>query len=127
MELGVTQNKKGIMINVDTNVKNQIIGVPVKIIVFESQYTGRDCDRTCKYDEYLDFKNCSCEKCFFNKLVVAGRDQILYITTAATIVNKKAMNEKLIAFFTLFHYQLYVCYYQFLFLLIVTTIIQNIG
>lgn len=104
MELCVTQNKKGTMINVDTNVKNQIIGVFVKIIVFESQYVGCECDKTCKYDEYLDFKNCSCEECFFNKLVVAGRDQILNITRAATIVNKKAMNEKLIAFFALFHY-----------------------
>ena len=47
-----------------------------------------ECDKACKIGEYLDNKNCSCKKCFCNKLVLVCEDEILN-TTKTTIVHKK--------------------------------------
>ena len=36
-----------------------------------------DCDKACKIDEYLDIKNCSCEKYLIGKFVLGWEDEIL--------------------------------------------------
>ena len=44
-----------------------------------------DCeyDKACKSDEYLDIKNCSCEKRLIGKLLLACEDEILNTTEAS--------------------------------------------
>ena len=44
-------------------------------------------------DEYLDLKNCSCEKQLFGKLVIACEDDLLN-TTKASLVDKKSNMHK---------------------------------
>ena len=48
-----------------------------------------DCEynKTCKIDEYLFFKNCSCEKGLLNKLLLICKDEILN-TTETSLDNK---------------------------------------
>ena len=48
-----------------------------------------DCERnnSCKIYEYLDTKNCSCEKCLVSKLVLECEDEIL--NTTQTLFNDK--------------------------------------
>ena len=47
------------------------------------------CNKTCKIDECLDIKNCSCEKRLFGKLELAWEDEIL---------NKSENSQKKIVF-----------------------------
>ena len=35
-----------------------------------------ECNKACKIDEYLDIKNCSCEKCLIGKLLLECEDEI---------------------------------------------------
>ena len=60
------------------------------------------CYKASKIDEYLDIKNCSREKCLFDKLMLAFEDEILN-TTETLIVGRKVMWEKIMALFTRFH------------------------
>ena len=36
-----------------------------------------ECDKACKIDEYLDIKNCSCEKYLIGKFVLGWEDETL--------------------------------------------------
>ena len=36
-----------------------------------------ECNKACKIDEYLDIKNCSCEKRVIDKLVIECEEEIL--------------------------------------------------
>ena len=36
-----------------------------------------ECNKVCKIDEYLDIKNCSCEKHLIGKLLLEHQDEIL--------------------------------------------------
>ena len=54
---------------------------------------GCECNKACKIDEYLDIKNCSCEKRLIDKLVLECEDEILSKTE--TLLNdKKVANSK---------------------------------
>ena len=83
-----------------------------------------ECNKVCKVDQYLYIKNCSWEKCI-GKLVLACEDKILN-TTETSLFDKKVKCEKIIALVTIFHWQLYVYYYQLSILLLVITIMLNI-
>ena len=48
-----------------------------------------ECCKTCKIDEYLDIKNCSCKKRFFGKLELVCDDEILN-TTETSLDDKKS-------------------------------------
>ena len=63
-------------------------GVLVKMIMYDY-----DCNTACKIDEYLDIKNCSCEKCVFGKLVLVCKDEILK-ATETSLDNEKVTCEK---------------------------------
>ena len=52
-----------------------------------------ECNNACKVDEYLDIKNCSCEKRLFGKLVIACKNEISN-TTETPFDNKKVACEK---------------------------------
>ena len=45
------------------------------------------CNKACKIDEYLDIKNCSCEKRLTGKLVLECEDEIL--NTTEILLNDK--------------------------------------
>ena len=64
------------------------------------------CNETYKIDEYLDIKNCWCEKPLFGNLALVFEDEILN-TIEASLDNKKVICEEIIDLFTLFHRQLY--------------------
>ena len=54
---------------------------------------GCECNKACKIDEYLDIKNCSCEKRLIDKLVLECEDEIL--STTETLLNdNKVANSK---------------------------------
>ena len=36
-----------------------------------------ECDKACKIDEYLDIKNCSCEKRLIGTLVLESKNEML--------------------------------------------------
>ena len=42
-----------------------------------------ECNKACKIDEYLDNKNCLCEKRLISKLVLVCEDEILGPTEAS--------------------------------------------
>ena len=46
-----------------------------------------ECNKACKIDEYLDIKNCSCEKRLIGKLVLEYEDEIL--NTTEILLNDK--------------------------------------
>ena len=48
-----------------------------------------ECNKTCKIDEYLDIKNCSCKKRLFGKLELVCDDEILN-TTETSLDDKKS-------------------------------------
>ena len=52
-----------------------------------------ECNKACKIDEYVDNKNCSCEKRLVGKLVLAYEDEILNITETS-LDDKKGTWEK---------------------------------
>ena len=39
-----------------------------------------ECNKACKIDEYLDIKNCSCEKNLIGKLLLECEEEILNST-----------------------------------------------
>ena len=51
-----------------------------------------ECHTGCKFGEYLDIENCSCEKCLFDKLVLTCEYEILN-TTETPLNNKIAIFE----------------------------------
>ena len=51
-----------------------------------------ECNKTCKFDEYLRSKNCSCKKRLFRKLVLECEDEKL--NTIDTNKNYKKANCK---------------------------------
>ena len=46
-----------------------------------------ECNKACKIDEYIDIKNCSCEKRLISKLVLEHKVEILNATE--TLLEKK--------------------------------------
>ena len=46
------------------------------------------CNKICKIDEYLDIRNCSCEKRLLGKLVLVCEDEMLN-TTETSLDDKK--------------------------------------
>ena len=50
-------------------------------------------NKACKIDEYLDIRNCSCEKRLFSKLALACEDEILN-TNETSFDDKKVTCEK---------------------------------
>ena len=52
-----------------------------------------ECNKACKIDEYLNIKNCSCEKRLFGKLVLACEDEKLN-TAETSFDDKKVTYEK---------------------------------
>ena len=50
-------------------------------------------NKACKFVEYLDIKNCSCEKCLIRELELECEDEILN-TTETSIDGKKVPCEK---------------------------------
>ena len=83
MKVFVIQSKNGIMMNVAVSVKNYIIWVLVKMI--SPSMCNCECNKTYKIDEYLDIKNCFCEKRVIGKLVLECEDEIL--TTTKNLLN----------------------------------------
>ena len=67
--------KKGISINVGLFVK-KIRWLKFDYMWNPSTYDS-ECNKDCKIDEYLDIKNCSCEKCLSRKLTLACKNKIL--------------------------------------------------
>ena len=49
---------------------------------------GCECNKACKTDEYLDIKNCTCEKRLIGKLVLECDDEILN-TNESSLDDKK--------------------------------------
>ena len=78
-----------------------------------------------QYDEYVDIKNCSYEKRLIGKLILECEEKILN-SNEALLDDKKYHMQKVIALFILFHWYLYVCYYEFSCVLVVIFILQNI-
>ena len=61
MQVFVTINNLGIMINVDANIKNWLMwGVCDKGYIWNS--SNCECDKSWDVGEYLDYKNCKCNK-----------------------------------------------------------------
>ena len=52
-----------------------------------------ECNKTCKIDEYLHTKYCSCKKCLFGKLVLPCEDETLN-TTETLLDDKKVTCQK---------------------------------
>ena len=51
------------------------------------------CNKACKIDEYIDTKNCSCEKRLIGKLVLESENETLN-TTESSLDNKKGTREE---------------------------------
>ena len=51
--------------------------------------SGCKCNKTCKIEDYLDIKNCSCKKFLIGKLVLERADEILE-TTETSFDDKKS-------------------------------------
>ena len=77
----VTKSNSGIMINTDVNVKNQLLGGLVKMII--CRFLVHVIVSVIKYVKlvFLDNKNCFCKTCLFDKLVLACGDEILNTTS----------------------------------------------
>ena len=52
-----------------------------------------ECNEACKIDEYLDIKNCSCEKRVIGKLVLACESETLNVI-AASLDDKRVTCEE---------------------------------
>ena len=91
--VSVIQNKNGIMMNVGVSVKKWMTGVLVKMIMWNPCTVDCECNKACETDEYLDVKNCFCEKHLIGKSVLKCYCEILN-TTEAFIDYKKVTSEK---------------------------------
>ena len=67
-----------------------------------------ECNKACKDDEYLNAKNCSCEKCLIGKLTLE-RERLN--RPKPYLMIKRYHVQQVITLFILFHWQLYVCYH----------------
>ena len=78
MKVHLIQSKNRIMMSVGLSVKNQMIQVLVKMIYCEILVKRiLECNKACEIDEYLDIKNCSCEKNLIDRIILAFEDEIL--------------------------------------------------
>ena len=74
--------------NVGVSVKNEMIWILVnKGYMCNPIKCDCECNRSRKIDEYLDTKNCPCEKRLIGKLILECEDEIAY--TNETLLNKK--------------------------------------
>ena len=60
-------------------------------------------NKACKIDEYLDIRNCSCEKRLFGKLALACEDEILNTNETSFDDKKVTCEKKMITLFTWFY------------------------
>ena len=93
MKVYVILNKNGIMMNIGVSViklDNNLVKI---IICWILSTCDCKCNKNCKIDEYLDIKNCSCEKRLFGKLALACENEKL-ITTETSLNDRKVACEK---------------------------------
>ena len=78
MKVYAIQSKNGIIINIGVSVRNQMIGVLAKRVMCGIIVSVTDCElmQRHKIYEYLDTKNCSCEKRLIGKVVLACEDEV---------------------------------------------------
>ena len=79
--------------NLGVSVKNQMVGVLVKMIICTGDC---ECNNPCKIDKYLDIKNCSCKKRLFGRLGLTCEDEIY--TTETSLDDKKLKRKKIPVF-----------------------------
>lgn len=97
MVKNVTQNKNGIMISVDVNVKK-----PLKHHVREENYVWNptvrafDSNDKCKINEYSN--HCICMKSVFDNLVITCKDKTINTSTNST---DKKIKYKIVYYFLL--------------------------
>ena len=60
--------------------------------------SGCKCNKTCKIDDYLDIKNCSCKKFLIGKLVLERADEILETTETSFDDKKSNIWKKLLSY-----------------------------
>ena len=102
MKVHVIQSKNENEIYVSVSVKNQTLGVLEKMVTCGILvHVIASLTRHLKIDEYLNIKNCSCEKTLFGKLVLACKDETLN-KTEAWLNDTKVTCKKGIASFPLF-------------------------
>ena len=75
MQVIVTINNIGKMINVDVNVKNWLIK-GYKGYAWNPSNCECECDKSCDFGEYLDYENCRCRKRLVDKLVEECNENI---------------------------------------------------
>ena len=75
-----------------------------------------ECNKACKFDEYLDIENCSCEKSLFDKLVLTCEDEILN-TTETSLDNK----------ITIFEYNCLIYTFSFIIICTLPLAVVSIG
>ena len=68
------------IMNVSVSVKNWGWGSCEKGCVWNPSTCDCECKKVFKIYEYLDLKNCSCEKCLICKLLSECEDEILITT-----------------------------------------------
>ena len=90
----VIQSKNGIIINFSVSEKELDDWRSCeKGYIWNPSRCDCECNKATKLDEYLDIKNCSCEKCLSGKLALECEDEIL--STSDTLPNdKKVTYEK---------------------------------
>ena len=57
-----------------------MIGIFVKMIVWNPSTCDCECNKACKIGKYLDFENCFCKKRVIGKLILVCKDEILHIS-----------------------------------------------
>ena len=93
MKVYLILNKNGIMMNIGVSVIKLDNNLVKNIICWILSTCDCKCNKNCKNDEYLDIKNCSCEKRLFGKLALACENEKL-ITTETSLNNRKVACEK---------------------------------
>ena len=93
MKVYVILNKNGIMRNIGVSVIKLDNNLVKNIICWILSKCDCKCNKNCKIDEYLDIKNCSCEKRLFGKLALACENEKL-ITTETSLNDRKVACEK---------------------------------
>ena len=100
------------MINVNVNVKKQLIRVLVKQVTCGILvHVIVNVIKLVKLvSNLIDIKNCACKDCVIVKLILTCDDEILDRTKNTSSVDKKVTYEKIIALFALLCKKLYACF-----------------
>ena len=118
MKMYVNKSKNGIIINVGVGLKNEMIGVLIKLMVWGilvrvivSAVRHAKLTNIVKLTNII--KNCSCKKRLFGKLALAYEDELLNLTETS-FVDKNVWHEKITALFRLLHYYLHAIFFSLL-------------